>query len=505
MKDEVFRGLRRAWQVFFLLLFLFLLLATTSRLIRGYPVEWFLAIDPLAAVSTALSTHALHGHLWWAAPLVVLTLVFGRFFCGWMCPMGTMHHVLGFLLRSKRVRERLERNRTRRSRAVKYAVLAAMLGAAFAGSVQAGLLDPIATTWRALSVSVFPALSNATGGYYQGERRFTWSLVAAGVFYAAIALNLVYPRFYCRVLCPLGALLGVLSKLSLFRIVRRAEACKDCDVCAADCAGAADPAGTPLATECMLCLNCTSACPRGAIAYRFLPSGEGTSQTTDLSRRRWIAAAAAGVALVPLTRASAEAEPRPDPRRIRPPGARDEPAFLALCLKCGACMKACPTGGLQPAATEAGLEGLWTPVLVPRIGYCEQACVLCGRVCPTGAIRELAPAEKVGRPPDVEPVRIGLAAIDRGRCLPWASDTECVVCEEVCPTAPKAVYFKLETTTLRDGSTRVLRRPFVDPKLCTGCGVCETRCPVFDRAAVRVTSTGESRSTVNRVILGGRI
>jgi len=168
-------------------------------------------------------------------------------------------------------------------------------------------------------------------------------------------------------------------------------------------------------------------------------------------------------------------------------------------------MKACPTGGLQPALTEAGFEGLWTPILVPRIGYCEHSCVLCSDVCPTGAIQKLTVREKVGEPGRVEPVRIGSARFDYGRCLPWAYDTPCIVCEEVCPTSPKAIYFKEETVTLRDGSRRTLKRPYVDLSLCTGCGTCEARCPVFDRAAIRVTSVGESRSPKNRILLSGRV
>jgi ferredoxin len=205
-------------------------------------------------------------------------------------------------------------------------------------------------------------------------------------------------------------------------------------------------------------------------------------------------------------RTSSAFEPRPSPAAIRPPGALAEAEFLERCVKCGACIKVCPTGGLQPALDEAGFEGLWSPVLVPRIGNCEQECVLCGQVCPTGAIRQLTLAEKIGQPPEVEPVRIGSAYFDKGRCLPWAYDRPCIVCEEVCPTSPKAIYFKLETVTLRDGSQRTLERPYVDLDLCTGCGTCEARCPVFDRAGVRVSSVGESRSPVNRLIVtGGRL
>jgi MauM/NapG family ferredoxin protein len=236
-----------------------------------------------------------------------------------------------------------------------------------------------------------------------------------------------------------------------------------------------------------------------------LPPPEAATTEVDLGRRRWIGAAAAGLVAAPLLRASDAVEPRPNPKRIRPPGALDEEEFLSRCLKCGACMKVCPTGGLQPSLGESGFEGLWTPVLVPRIGACELACNLCGQVCPTGAIRRFTLAEKQGSPPEVEPIKIGSAGFDKGRCLPWAYDTECIVCEEVCPTAQKAIYFKLETVTVRDGSAKVLKRPYVDLARCVGCGTCEARCPVFDQAAVRVNSVGETRSLKNRIMLGGRV
>jgi polyferredoxin len=502
-----FIWLRRTYQVVFLALFLFLLIVSSASLIRGYRVDFFLGLDPLIALSTALASHSLHHALLWSLPLVVLTLIFGRFFCGWICPMGVLHHALGFLARKKRTNERMKQNAPFAAQKVKYVILAVMLAMAALGSVQVGLLDPIASTWRALSTTVVPAMSNSAFGLYQGERHFQFGPLIALVFFGALALNFVRPRFYCRVLCPLGALLGLCAKFSLFRITKKPGLCKDCNACGADCAGAADPQGIVKVTECMVCLNCTlGGCPHDALEYQFLPPLQASTGEVDLGRRRWLTAAASGLLAVPLLRASDGVEPRPDPKRIRPPGALEETAFLERCVKCGACMKVCPTGGLQPALAESGLEGLWTPILVPRLGYCEHSCTLCTEVCPTGAIRKLSLPEKLGNPPTVEPVRIGSAAFDKGRCLPWAYDTECIVCEEVCPTAQKAIYFKLETVTRRDGSQKTLKRPFVDLEKCVGCGTCEARCPVYDQAAVRVSSVGESRSPKNRIIMtGGRV
>jgi ferredoxin len=164
-------------------------------------------------------------------------------------------------------------------------------------------------------------------------------------------------------------------------------------------------------------------------------------------------------------------------------------------------MKVCPTNVIQPALLEAGFEGIWTPLLMNRIGYCEYNCVLCSRVCPTGAISPLTVETKLGMGSGQKPVKIGTAFYDQGRCLPWAMNTDCIVCEEVCPTSPKAIWFKTVDVQLRDGKVKTLKRPYIDPNLCIGCGICENKCPIRDKAAVRVTSVGETRSSINQMIL----
>jgi formate hydrogenlyase subunit 6/NADH:ubiquinone oxidoreductase subunit I len=150
-------------------------------------------------------------------------------------------------------------------------------------------------------------------------------------------------------------------------------------------------------------------------------------------------------------------------------------------------MRVCIANGLQPTWFEAGLEGMWSPVLVSRIGYCEYNCTLCGQVCPTGAIRRLSLQEK-------KKVKIGLAEIDRSRCLPWKGQSDCIVCEEHCPTPKKAIVLRKEQGMTMDGEIKLFNRPYVDEGLCIGCGICETRCPLTDRGAVYVTARGESRA-----------
>ncbi len=148
---------------------------------------------------------------------------------------------------------------------------------------------------------------------------------------------------------------------------------------------------------------------------------------------------------------------------------------------------------------KTGINGLFTPVLDMRRGWCEPSCIRCGEVCPTSALRLLEPAAKqtIGEPAEVT---VGTAFMDRGRCLPWAMNTPCIVCEEMCPTSPKAIVFETVDGTDPDGNTINLQRPLIKPELCTGCGLCENRCPVGGQAAIRVSSVGETRNPKNQML-----
>lgn len=164
---------------------------------------------------------------------------------------------------------------------------------------------------------------------------------------------------------------------------------------------------------------------------------------------------------------------------IRPPGAVPESEFLARCIACGACMKACPTRALQPCTIEDGAQRLFTPRLVPRVGACDDKCHLCGHVCPTGAIRALPLEEK-------KYVKVGTAVIDRHRCLSWQQNKECLVCDEVCP------YNAIEARVVDTVKDRY-KVPVVFEDYCTGCGLCEYHCPIADSAAIQVYRFGEKR------------
>lgn len=500
------RSLRVVWQATTLLAFLALLLLMMGGLVGALPLTVFLRLDPLTALSTALASGTLAPTLALALAIVLVTLVLGRVFCSWICPLGALNTLVGRLFRRRRTApEEAARNAWRPAFRAKYLILAGLLAAAALGVNAAGILDPIPLLVRSVVVGFYPGATAAVPFLPGGAYPMAW--LFGGLLIAILVANVAWPRFFCRALCPLGALLGLLSRFSLVRIHRDPALCNGCNLCTSVCAGAAEPQGRLLASECVGCMSCTAICPHGAITWRPLPPPDAVP-LVDVGRRGALLALGTGAAAALTVRS----EGRPGlagatakhaaPLLIRPPGALPEPAFLAACVKCGACMKACPTRVLAPSWLEGGLEGLWTPRADFALGRCEPDCDVCGRVCPTGAIARFTRAERRGTD-EVPPLSMGTAFHDRGRCLPWAAATPCSKCEEHCPTSPKAIWLEARTVPARHGAgTRPVELlvPHVDVARCIGCGTCEHVCPVSE-PAVRVTSAGETRSPEKRIVL----
>ncbi len=499
---------RRISQTFFFLLFVFLVVVADLRYWKGYPVSLFLELDPLVGFATAISTGTLYKGLLWSLALLIPTLLLGRFFCNWICPYGTLHQVTGWLFGKGRAEERarIEANRYHPLFQFKYVLLIAFIVAAFFGSLQIGLLDPICLLHRSFTTAVFPAVNMVRPGtFYVQQYYHVGAWVIGFMLFFLVAMNLVIPRFFCRVLCPLGAFLGAASKFALWRIDRDPQKCIDCDLCLKNCEGASDPHTQLRKSECFVCFNCIDECPTDAISFNFLPDVKREISAPAVPARRAILGGLLGGAFFSFGRASGASDENYSPSVIRPPGSVEEKEFLERCIKCDQCIRVCPTNTLQPALFETGIEGMWTPIHNMRTGYCELNCTLCGQACPTGAIQRVTIEEKTGVGDFAEqgPIRIGTAFYDHGRCLPWSMDTPCVVCEEVCPVSPKAIYSREVTITGRDGRPMTLRRPYVDPSLCIGCGICEHECPVTDLPAIRVSAIGETRSTNRRLLLDG--
>lgn len=510
-------NLRRFSQALFLSIFLFLFIQTESKGKDelGYPVKIFLDFDPLIFITTLLSAHSVEKAFYLSLILIFITALLGRVFCGWICPLGTLNSIVGSLKKTSTILQREGLFK------LKYSILIFLLVSSFLGVQIAGIIDPLSLLIRSLSVSIYPSfnytitalfnfiydlqipvitsISESVFSFFKKtillfqQTHYKQSIFIGSLFIAILSLNIIERRFWCKYLCPLGALLGILSK---FAILKRtvSEGCTACGKCELLCQGNAllSKKNSWRQSECLLCWSCDDLCPTKAIHFGF--GKKIDNQYLNISRRRVILSSLSAVVAVPLLKQNLlNRENFFNPLLIRPPGAQSEKVFLKKCVRCGECMKVCLTNGLQPAFLEAGLEGIWTPILIPKIGYCEYRCTLCGQVCPTGAIKKLSIEEKTK-------IKIGLAMIDKGRCLPYAHKKPCIVCEEVCPTPKKAIWFEKVSVRDRDGIEYVLQQPQVDLDLCIGCGICETKCPVVDKPAIYVTSIGESRSKDNQLI-----
>jgi len=516
------RHIRRLCQFVAFVCFLVLLIFADPLASKGWMVDLFPRMSPLGALSAMLAGATLVSRYLPALVLVLFTLIFGRFFCGWVCPLGTTIDIGDWLLRKSRKKTA----RIYDGRRFKYYLLAFLLLSAVFGVQMAGWFDPLSIATRSYTVVVHPYLTRLldaslgilsavpiVGGvfarvrdalnfalYHITQKTFASHFLFLIIFVAILLMGLFRRRYWCRNICPLGALLALLSGLSWFRRTVSDE-CIACRKCERDCRMGAIPepdGDTPagkmtLEGECILCLDCRALCPVSAISFgRTQPTAQ--REPVNLQRRGVIASFVASALAVPALKLNIVRKiSKQNLNIIRPPGALPEDEFLERCVRCGECMRVCRTNALHPAGLEAGLEGLWTPRLIPRIGHCDYQCTLCGKVCPSGAIQPLTPEKK-------HTISIGLARFDHDRCIPWVAyarleylkenyeDRNCGTCEEVCPVPTKAIRY--QHIELPNG--KELRLPFVLPELCVGCGYCERVCPVSGLAGVRVEGRRET-------------
>lgn len=496
---------RRSVQLAALLLFLWLFRRTAAPAGADYAaldgVEWWFRIDPLAQAAASIAHRSWSDLAWPALAFLALALIAGRAFCGWLCPLGTMLDLMGRCTNWFRRRVWRDRVAPGWARLPRFALLAAVLLTAAGGLQLVGLVDPFSLLTRALATgdpllrSAIDATSTAlldTSVEPLSEAVYAASIpllaprpgvpalwwAALGMLAIVVALELFGWRGWCRWVCPLGALYGLLGR---WAPVLRApgRACSGCGDCRVHCdLGAFADDGRLRRADCTLCMRCVAGCDTGVASVRLrLPT---PSTAAPDPGRRAVLIAGVTLAATPLAAAATPLGRRHPPQDLlRPPGVADaEEAFLDRCVRCGACLAACPERALHSDGFSAGLPGLLAPALVPRRGACAPDCTRCGEVCPTGAIPRLSIAAKAERP-------IGLAQVDEQRCIPFRGSESCLVCEEHCPIADKAIRLV--------PGPHGPDVPQVRNKACTGCGWCELVCPVEGVSAIRVLRTNEKR------------
>lgn len=503
--SKIFQRCRIAMQIFFVLLFLYLFFYSKSSAVA------FFYFDPLIAILNFAAAGAVIAIFLLSLVTLFLTIIFGRSFCGWVCPFGSINHLFSWLFNKFNGKNAIIDRRLLR---IKYLVLIAVIIAAFFGTNFGGWLDPFSLLTRSsaalsspanyllnqsvkagdensgiISKVLKPAYDFSKTNILVGNPRVSsQSVIIPGIFILLIVMNYYKRRFFCNILCPLGALLGLTARIGIFRI-KAAENCNSCSACSGGCTYNGNPESDYMKSECLVCFNCTSDCPNEAVSIKYeLPKKENRTKI-DLGKRKLIGATIAGLVVAALPKTSIEAKTKAKHPFMRPPGAIGEKEFLEKCARCGNCVQSCPTSFIQPAFMETGIEGIWTPVLNAQAGSCTFNCIKCTQVCSTQAIKKLTLKQK-------QIFKIGTAVVDKNRCYTYANGFNCSVCYDHCPTPEKAIRFHDAEAWSFMGKTTTVKQIYVDPDLCIGCGICENVCPRKDAPGIINTSEDEIRESV---------
>lgn len=473
--------------------------------------EFFLVIDPLVSLSTAMAAHSWVWSLTCAAEILVVCILIPRGFCGYLCPLGTTIDLFDWAIGKRVTRFRVGDNGWWVH--IKYYLLLGCLVAALGGVLLTGFVAAIPVITRGMLFLGGPLQTGLMRGWHQVPPLNAGHVLSIVLFFGVLGLGLLNPRFWCKYVCPSGA---VFSLGNLFRASERKveSSCIHCNKCVEVCPfDAIKPDFTTRTADCTLCQTCGGVCPTHAIKFvgrwevaNLKAENDPPTHETALGRRGFLAAGAGltaglvgGLAASGVTKVLGANLGDPNAvRPVRPPGSVPEKEFLGLCIRCGECFKACPNDVLQPLGFQQGLEGLWTPHVVADWSGCESSCNNCGQVCPTGAIRALPLEEK-------KAARMGLAVVNERTCLPYAGREECRLCVDECIAAGyDAIEFTRVGTQADEFGMPIdgtgMLAPVVLPEKCVGCGLCQTRCfginvvekELLDRSAIVVeTGTGK--------------
>lgn len=428
--------------------------------------------------------------------LVALTLLFGRIYCSVICPLGVMQDGFGRLGRMSR------RNRYSYSKAktpLRYAMLLLMAGAIILGiGAIVALLAPYSAYGRIAQSLLAPvwiqgnnllasfAAAHDSYAFYTVDLWLKGGVTLAVALVTLIALAVLAwrnGRTYCNTICPVGTVLGFLSRFSILKPVIDSSKCNSCGLCARNCKAACIDSKTHTIdrSRCVVCFDCIGVCHKGAISYSLRSrTSESHDAAPDSSRRRFMAMSAVALSSVAVRAkektvdgglAAIEGKKVPSRKtRIVPPGAVSIANLESHCTACQLCVAACPNGVLRPSSD---IGSLMQPEASYERGYCRPECTRCSNVCPAGAIRPITRADKSS-------IQVGHAVWVKANCIPLTDGVSCGNCARHCPTG---AIMMVASDPDNEESPKI---PVVDTEKCIGCGACENLCPARPFSAIYV-------------------
>ncbi|MBR5856500.1 MAG: 4Fe-4S binding protein [Bacteroidales bacterium] len=440
--------------------------------------------------------------------LLLLTLLFGRVYCSVICPLGVFQDLFSWIA-GKRKKNRF--HYTKSLGWLRYGVLVLFI-AALLGSVGAvsTILEPYSSYGNIVAnlfAPVWQAGNNVLA--YFAERADSYAFYSVDIyvrsiaaFVLAVVTTLVLAflawkggRTYCNTVCPVGTILGLLSRFSWFKPVIDTTKCNGCTLCERNCKSSCINSKEHKIdySRCVACMDCIDKCNRGAISFvhaKGVKSGVSCSEQQDNGGRRKFLAATAVLATASLAKAQedkvdgglAVVLDKKAPQRttrIVPPGALGLANMENHCVGCQLCITACPNGVLRPSTD---LMNFLKPYSSYERGYCRPECTACSNICPAGAIRPVSVEEKSS-------IQIGHAVWIKKNCLPVAEGVSCGKCAKVCPVGAIQMV-KISCRDCKDkcdGKNRKCEKvPVVNAERCIGCGACENLCPSRPFSAIYV-------------------
>ncbi len=437
----------------------------------------------------------------------LLALLFGRIYCSVICPSGILQDIINriYCLGKKKKKGSRRFNYRKPYNILRYVLtgstfvflLFGLGGLALIldpysnfGRIIANVFRPIAIWGNNLLAEGLARFDNYTL-YHVSINTFTTIGLIAGLIALVvfIIMTAMRGRLFCNTLCPVGGLLSIVSRYSLFRVNIDKEKCISCGLCEKSCKAEAINVKDLSVdnSRCVDCFNCISSCNKDSIHYSYKPvwkkekeiapdeivpsAVNPTMEITQNSRRTFLTTTATVAATLPIVSALAQNEKNKDRLNpITPPGSLNLKRFKETCTGCHLCVVQCPSHVLLPAGLEFGLNYMLKPHMAYLDSYCNYECTVCADVCPNHAITPISKDEKMT-------TQVGIAEFFIDRCIVETENTDCGACSEHCPT--QAVHMEL----YKEGSTLTI--PFVEPELCVGCGGCESICPVRpDRAII---------------------